>query len=123
MKKLRQLTAILSFIFILGGCSSTQTKTAVQTSFTITLNEEGKELSSKELTFTEGDFLQEVMEEHFDIIEESGMVSSIDGHASDAAKKKYWLYEVNGEMPSVGAKEFELNEDDVVVWNLDVLDF
>ncbi|WEG74184.1 DUF4430 domain-containing protein [Vagococcus intermedius] len=90
--------------------------------FKITLNEDDKEITSKELSFKEGDFLQDVMENEFDILEENGMISAIDGHEKNDKEQKYWLYEVNGEQPTVGAKEYKLKDGDKIVFDLKKLD-
>lgn len=51
------------------------------------------------------------------VIEGDSYVTSINGLAEKAAGPTYgWMYEVNGEAPTVAANECELKPDDVVRW-------
>ncbi len=78
---------------------------------------------SQEVTVPEGTTLMEAMEEHFDIVHSDGMITSIESHEQDGDAGRYWLYDVNGEMASVGAGDYELAEGDLVEWKLEDSDF
>jgi len=87
---------------------------------TINVTVEGEEVANQEITFEEGDVLLDVMDENFEMEYSSeGFVNSIEGHEQNEDEGLYWLFNVNDEMPSVGAGEYELNESDQVEWNLE----
>lgn len=124
-KALHMLSALLLAAGILAGCGTTeqpqqnqQAEQQTEQQVTVTLSEDGEEISSKEVSFEEGDMLLDVMKENFEIEEDAGFITSIDGHAQDADAKKYWLFTVNEEMSPVGANEIELKDGDDVVFNL-----
>lgn len=128
-KALHMLSALLLTAGILAGCGTTeqpqqnqqaeqQTEQQTEQQVTVTLSEDGEEISSKEVRFEKGDILLDVMKENFEIVEDGGFITSIDGHAQDANANKYWLFTVNEEMSPVGANEVELKDGDKVVFNL-----
>lgn len=125
-KALHMFSALLLAAGILAGCGTTeqppqqnqQEQQQTEQQVTITLSEDGEEISSKEVSFEEGDNLLDVMRENFEIEEDGGFITAIDGHAQDENANKYWLFTVNGEMSQVGANELELKEGDEVVFNL-----
>ncbi|PAF19562.1 hypothetical protein CHH51_02910 [Terribacillus saccharophilus] len=119
------LSALLLVAGILAGCGTAeqpqqnqQAEQQTEQQVTVTLSEDGEEISSKEVSFEEGDILLDVMKENFEIEEDGGFITSIDGHAQDANANKYWLFTVNEEMSPVGANEVELKDGDEVVFNL-----
>lgn len=93
-----------------------------QAEFTLELKEDGETFSNETLVIKEGESLMSLMAEQHDIGEENGMIMEIDGHKSDSQADKYWLYEVNGEMPDVGANEYFPQKDDKIVWELKELE-
>lgn len=90
-------------------------------STSIVIQEEGKVLSnfSKELKFEEGQNLLEVMKENYDVTDKDGFISDIEGYEQDEKEGKYWLYTINGEQATVGAADYELEDQDIIEWNLD----
>ncbi|SDD46542.1 protein of unknown function [Terribacillus halophilus] len=125
-KALHMLSALLLAAGILAGCGTTeepkqknqQAEQKTEQQVTVTLTEDGKEISSKVVSFEEGDSLMDVMKENFDVEDDGGMITSINGHSQDKGKNKYWLYTVNGEMAEVGAADLELSEGDDIAFNL-----
>ncbi|MGB3160305.1 MAG: DUF4430 domain-containing protein [Carnobacterium sp.] len=87
----------------------------------IIIQEEGKVLtnSSKELKSEEGQNLLEVMKENYDITAKDGFISAIDKYEQNEKEGKYWLYTINGKEATVGAADYVLEDEDVIVWNLD----
>ena len=73
------------------------------------------------LTFKEGDNLLDVMKAQLKIVEKDGFISSINGVEQVPAENKYWLFDVNGTMSPVGAKEVILKAGDVIDWKLNKL--
>ncbi|PAF38995.1 hypothetical protein CHH58_04540 [Terribacillus saccharophilus] len=119
------LSVLLLAAGILAGCGTAeqpqqnqQAEQQTEQQVTVTLSEDGEEISSKEVSFEEGDNLLDVMKENFEIEEDGGFITAIDGHAQDANANKYWLFTVNEEMSPVGANEVELKDGDEVVFNL-----
>ncbi|MBM7569788.1 DUF4430 domain-containing protein [Aquibacillus albus] len=125
----------ISFILLLGfiiGCSQQdstpidedQTEQAAQTEneeevVIIISQDHGAEvIAEKEISIEEGAILMDVMKENFEIEEADGFITSIEGVSQDADAGKYWLYEINGEMASVGANELELGAEDTVTFDL-----
>ncbi|WP_212551787.1 DUF4430 domain-containing protein [Terribacillus saccharophilus] len=124
-KALHMLSVLLLAAGILAGCGTAeqpqqnqQAEQQTEQQVTVTLSEDGEEISSKEVSFEEGDNLLDVMKENFEIEEDGGFITAIDGHAQDANANKYWLFTVNEEMSPVGANEVELKDGDEVVFNL-----
>jgi hypothetical protein len=67
----------------------------------------------------EGTTLLELMQELYDIEEEGGMITSIEGAAQDESRNAFWTFEVNDEQSSVGAGEYVLQNNDQIDWELD----
>lgn len=126
MKKFVQMTVTVMGIFLLTACSTEGTKETTETTeetigITVVLVEDNQEFSREELTVDEGESLQNIMEMNYQVEMENGFISGIDGHKQDAGKSKYWMYDVNGEQPDVGAVEYFVVDGDVVTWTLNVL--
>ena len=98
--------------------STTNTSSAKVTEMTvdISLVKEGKEVTSKEVTVEEGTTLMDAMKKNFDLVEESNMITSIDGIAQDKKENYYWTYKINDEMVNTGAAETTLHSKDKVVF-------
>lgn len=86
----------------------------------ITISEDHGETTilEKEVTIEEDDILLDVMKENFKIEEQDGFITSIDGKAPAEGEQKSWMFFVNGEMGLVGAAEYELSQNDQVVFDL-----
>jgi len=89
---------------------------------TISVTANGEKLSTAEVPFQEGDTLLEVMEDNFAIetadSDYGAFITSIEDYAQDDSQNLYWLFDVNGEMATVGASEYILEEDDQIDWYL-----
>lgn len=48
----------------------------------------------------------------------SGMVSSINGRKSDAAKKEFWSFFINGKMAEVGSAAYITKDSDLLEWKI-----
>ncbi|KXT78579.1 Additional lipoprotein component of putative cobalamin ECF transporter [Streptococcus sp. DD13] len=81
---------------------------------TITVTDYEKKETKTDVEFEEGQSLMEVLKAHFTIVEENGLITSINGVSQDKDKGIYWMYKVNNEMASVGAKDFVLKNGDTV---------
>ena len=131
MKKIIGIFAAALFLTACGQAPTTTTTqetttaTTVAQSTTVTLNitkdGEAIEGSPFTLTFKEGDNLLDVMKAQLKIVEKDGFISSINGVEQVPAENKYWLFDVNGAMGPVGAKEVILKAGDVIDWKLNKL--
>lgn len=125
MKKVWRMITIVGLFFFLVGCGqSTTTKhedSSKKQTATIVLKEEGKEVAKKEVSFEKTESLLTVMETNFSVKVDKNFVSGIDEYQQDASQNKYWLYDVNGKQPDVGAAEYFLKDGDTVTWSLDKL--
>ncbi|MFC4557422.1 DUF4430 domain-containing protein [Virgibacillus kekensis] len=97
---------------------NTEQKSEDTVTVTISKNNGEKQIKEKEIEIKDGAILMEVMKENFEIKEDGGFITSINGIAPGKDEKKAWMYTVNGEMAKVGATELELSPGDKVVFDL-----
>lgn len=127
MKKIIKATMVVMVLFLLGACGkATDKKDTTKSSedllkVTIILKEDDKEFDKKEVNVKKNESLQTVMETNYKIEMSKDFVSGIDGHLQDAKASKYWMYDVNGKQPDVGAVEYFLKDGDTVTWTLNKL--
>lgn len=128
MKK--SLVIVAVFVSMLGfvGCTSTpETKDTTtsttqsqskenEISLTISLIKEDKVIDEKEISVTEGSNLMDAVKDNFEIKEDNGMITSIEGIEQDTKESYFWTYTINDEMIMTGANETELHEGDKVVF-------
>lgn len=125
--------AFLSALFIVG-CSneqnaadtdeaSSQTSQAQeQITATIEIEDEDQTVDEKEIEATTDETLMEVMQDNFDIKEDSGMITTIEGIEQDEDENMYWTYTINDEMVNTGADETTLEDNDQVVFTYDKME-
>ncbi|API88873.1 hypothetical protein BKP56_06055 [Marinilactibacillus sp. 15R] len=63
--------------------------------------------------------LLNAMREQYDVKDEEGYITSIEGYEQSQEKNAYWLYEINDEFAQVGAAEYILEDGDVISWELE----
>lgn len=131
MKKKSLLLTILTLgVLGIAGCtdqknpeipaSSSQESVAKEEhTATIIIQEDGKEIQAKEVSFEAGTVLFDIMVDNFTIEDNNGFLTSIDGIAQDEAEQKYWMYDVNGEMALEGAKDLKVEAGDEVLFKLE----
>lgn len=71
-----------------------------------------------EFEVEEGSTVLEVMQENFTIEDDGGFITAIEGYEQVEDSGAYWMYEVNEEQPTVGAEDYELEENDEILWIL-----
>lgn len=130
-KKQLLLSGLVLGMFLVSGCTTqaneaTLTTTTTQESVspveqtaTIILQEDGKEITKEVVSFEPGSVVFDVMDEHFEIVHQDGLITSIDGMTQAEAANKYWLYDINGEMALKGAKEIALQAGDEILFKLE----
>ncbi len=102
----------------ISSTESSVVETMVSVSFSF--EEDEKELAdlAKETDVQEGQSVLEALKDNYEVVEDGGLVSSIEGHEQVEKESKYWLYTVNDEQPTVGASDYILEEGDEVKWSL-----
>jgi hypothetical protein len=131
MKKVFVVLVMFAGLLVTTGCQgntaatsestqSTQSSVAEQNQVTATIivNVQDKEVSTKEVQFQENEPLLNVMKANFDIEEEDGFITSIEGNSQDQKNSLYWVYTVNDEMTDKGAQDLLLKKDDTITFNL-----
>lgn len=78
---------------------------------------------SQEITVPEGTYLLDAMHDYYDVVDEGTFITTIEGYEQDTNAGRYWLYYINGEMPSVGAADYELESEDQIEWRLEDSEF
>ncbi|WP_321387816.1 DUF4430 domain-containing protein [uncultured Enterococcus sp.] len=111
---------LLTVVFI-SGCSSAENTSSTsdkpsanEIEVTVSLMKDDAEVAKKEFTTAKDTTLMEAMKENFELEEDNGMITSIDGIEQDEAEKRYWVYTINGEMINTGAKDTALKQGDQV---------
>ena len=86
----------------------------------ISVQVDGEEIEDGRITveLTEGEVLLDIMKANFEIEEANTFITSINGHAQDEGAKKYWLFDLNGDMAPYGAGDLELKDGDLVEFYL-----
>ncbi|BAK95330.1 DUF4430 domain-containing protein [Tetragenococcus halophilus] len=125
--------AFFSALFIVG-CSNEQdaadtSEATSQTSqaqeeitATVEIEDEDQTVDEKEIETTTDETLMEVMQDNFDIEEDSGMITTIEDIEQDEGENMYWTYTINDEMVNTGADETTLEDNDQVVFTYDKME-
>lgn len=85
---------------------------------TLSIDEGDEVITEKEVSISEGDLLMDVLKTNFEVEEDGGFITSIEGVAPEKDEEKSWMFFVNDEMPNVGAEEVELSPGDQVTFDL-----
>ncbi len=141
-KWLLRFATVLLLIGIMAGCSSgadssdTSSKdesaqTGKQTGdqnnseqsedvvvITISKDDGEEVIDEKEVPIEADAILMDILKENFDVEEDQGFITSVEGIAPKEDEEKAWMYFVNGEMAPVGANEYELEPGDEVTFDL-----
>lgn len=127
MKRLLRICVSVLSALVLLGCSTTSNQPTASSQVeetsqlleaTLRITTDGQN-STKNVRFEAGDSVMDVLEEYYDIEEENGMVTVIDGKSQDPASNTYWMYKVNGSLAEKGAAEQILQEGDDVEFYLE----
>ncbi|MGO2265217.1 MAG: DUF4430 domain-containing protein [Vagococcus salmoninarum] len=120
-------TMLIMSLALLVGCGTNNTGTDATTDTTsavesaqdievsVTVFNEEEEVTQKNLTVEAETNLMTALQDNFEIIEDNGMITAIDGLEQDADEGFYWTYTINGEMVNTGANDTILEADDEIV--------
>ncbi|WP_099158399.1 DUF4430 domain-containing protein [Virgibacillus ndiopensis] len=141
-KILLRLGSLLLIIGLLVGCSSDDESNSEATTngqteqsggnevkneenqevvtITISKDKEAEFITEKKIAIEEGAILMDVMKENFEIETDfdGGFITSINGVAPKEGEQKSWMFFVNDEMATKGAKEITLSPGDKVSFDL-----
>ena len=134
------LLSLVVIIGVLGGCSSEdtgeessatndQTETSGDTvtdnekqeamvAISITKKKGEETVAKKEIPIEGGAILMDVLKENFEVEEDGGFITSIEGIEANESEKMAWLFFVNDESAKVGANQLELSPGDTVHFDL-----
>ena len=124
MKKVLLSLCSVTSVFLLAACqpsSNQDVETEKEFKATVVVDF-GDKTDSKEVTFEKEDSVMDILEDHFEVKEEAGMVTSINGVSQDASKNTYWMYDINDEMAPKGAEEMTINEGDTITFYLETFE-
>ena len=114
MKKIiYSLLAMSVSILILTSCSTTYTQLAS--------NQKEEVKTSQKGVFKKGDDLLSILKRNFEVEEDNGFITSLEGHSQDEKNQLYWMFTVDGKSATTGAKEIKLNDGQSVIFNLSKL--
>lgn len=117
------LISFLAVLFLAACGSSSQTAVEQEEQFQATLVVDfGDKVDSQEISFEQGDTIMDILEEHFEVESEAGMVTAIDGVSQDAAANTYWMYDINDELAPKGAEEMTISEGDTITFYLETFE-
>jgi ABC-type phosphate/phosphonate transport system substrate-binding protein len=117
------LISFLAVLFLAACGSSSQTAVEQEEQFQATLVVDfGDKVDSQEISFEQGDTVMDILEEHFEVESEAGMVTAIDGVSQDAAANTYWMYDINDELAPKGAEEMTISEGDTITFYLETFE-
>ncbi|WP_205600732.1 DUF4430 domain-containing protein [Gracilibacillus sp. YIM 98692] len=124
MKKAFQ-SVTLGFLLLLFSTACTQDSPQTENDnpisilMEIAINSEEELLVNEELQVEKNSILLDVLKNQYDVeVTNDGFITSIEGYEQNPEENLYWMYEVNNEMPNVGANEYQLEDDDHVIFEL-----
>lgn len=85
----------------------------VKTKITVVEGKDEKVLSEKDIKLKDGETLYDALNNNYEIIvDDTGMLTAIDGKEQDKEKNMFWTYTANGEMVMQGIKEYIVKDGD-----------
>lgn len=108
MKKMLKPVILASSLFLLAACAkddANKKPESDEVKVTVSVKPEGEKAEKKEVIVDQDDSVLDALDEAFDVEDDDGFVTEIDGHKQNPAKNLYWMYKVNDKMPTKGAEE------------------
>ncbi|GAE91324.1 transporter [Gracilibacillus boraciitolerans JCM 21714] len=123
MKKIIQFLSVIVIAIFLGACGNEEkqsTSEEVNVHVTITDQTSDSTISDENFTVQADTNLLTVLEDNYEVeVSEDGFLTAIEGHKQEVEKGVYWLYEVNGEMASVGISDYLIKDQDHITFDLE----
>lgn len=125
MKKLLTFIASLLALITLAACQTTTNSKSsesdkVQVTLTVAFSD--TKTDTQTVTVNKDETVMDILKEYHEVKEEGGMVTAIDGVSQDATAKTYWMYDVNKELASKGAKEMTVKDGDDIKFYLETFE-
>ena len=115
-------------ILILTSCSTTYTQSASNQKEEVKhrksnnhVTRKWSKLFGKRSVLQKGDDLLSILKRNFEVKEDNGFITSLEGHSQDEKNQLYWMFTVDGKSATTGAKEIKLNDGQSVIFNLSKL--
>ncbi|MGV3293970.1 DUF4430 domain-containing protein [Streptococcus pluranimalium] len=108
MKKMLKPVILASSLFLLAACAkddANKKPESDEVKVTVSVKPEGEKAEKKEVIVDQDDSVLDALDEAFDVEDDDGFVTEIDGHKQNPAKNLYWMYKVNDKMATKGAEE------------------
>lgn len=124
MKKWFTTLSVLFATLFLTACSFGDNDDVLDTDSdatykaTLVVQFDGK-ADQKEVLFEQGDSVMDVLEDNYEVEDEAGMVTAINGVAQNPTTNTYWMYKVNDKMAEKGAEELQVQEGDKIEFYLE----
>ncbi|MBO4107281.1 DUF4430 domain-containing protein [Streptococcus suis] len=119
------LLAIVALVFapVLLACQTEDFEELDTQTYTAQLTVEfGERTDQKQVTVEPGDSVMDVLDDAYEIEEDAGLITVIDGVSQDPATNTYWMYDVNGELAPKGAEEQLVQENDEIRFYLEAFE-
>lgn len=122
MKKIYKLWVLPLLLLVLVGCSQTtlspkrtssSSTEAVKTTAKLIVKKDEKVLE-KNVTFKKGESVLDLLKTTYTIEDKDGFITSIDGLKQDESANKYWMFKINDEVASKGAKDITVKNGDKI---------
>lgn len=126
MKFLKLIFAILLSAGLLIGCGTDDVETNndkttgqnetenLEIEVIVSLENGEEVLEQEELEAESGSLLLDIMKENFDVEDDNGLITTINGITNEEGETNAWFYTVNGEHAMVGAAEYEVEDGDLI---------
>lgn len=124
MKKVIKPIVLMSSLLLLAACDKGESSKAVDSDdikVTVSVKSEGEKAEEKQVVVDKDDSVMDALEEGYEVEEDKGFVTEIDGHKQDPSKNLYWMYKVNGKMADKGAEEKVVKEGDKIEFYQEVV--
>lgn len=117
-------------LFLIGGvaCSTgsenktettiSETKKAETYDVSLSLIVDEKVVKTDEVNVTKNDSVLDILQNQFETEEKGGIISKIDGIEQEPNNNKYWMFYVNDQEATKGAKDVFVSEGDKIEWRL-----
>ena len=117
------LISVLPVLFLAACSPSSQTNLEEEVLLKATLVVDfGDKKDSKEVSFEQDETVMDLLDDHFEVESEAGMVTVINGVSQDASANTYWMYDINGELAPKGAEEMTVSDGDTITFYLETFE-
>ncbi len=108
----------LTLVACSDGGAKTESADTISVSLHVTRNSGLDVVGTKKVKVVSGSTVYDAMNKNFKLKDTDGFITTIEGVSQNELKGLYWMYEVNGEMATKGAKELKLKNGDEVSFDL-----